>query len=51
MKEETKTVAVRLPLPVYNTLADACEASDHERMSDLLRAILHAWAQWWVDND
>ena len=51
MKEETRTVAVRLPLPVYQTLADAFESSDHKRMSDLLRAIVHDWCEGWVNGE
>lgn len=52
MKEETQTVAVRLPLPVYNTLCDMLEWSeDYNRMSDLLRAIISQACVKWVESE
>lgn len=51
MKEETRTIAVRLPIYDYKVLADALESSDHKRMSDLLRAVIHDWCEGWVNGE
>ena len=49
-KGNTVTVAVRVPCADYVHLVDALEASDHKRMSDLLRAVIHSWATEWANK-
>ena len=44
------TVAVRLPVEDYRALKMALAESDFDRMSDLLRAIVHVWVKPWHDD-
>lgn len=47
---ETHTVAVRLPVEDYRALKKALAEFDMDRMSDLLRAIVHVFAKPWHDD-